>query len=87
MSVVFFRKTVAKVARTPRFQVFVAKVTAGGSMPLSTPSTPLLGEHVNTARRISELEAERDALAHELALLRQRLLEEDYNENQAAATR
>lgn len=85
MSVVFFRRTAAKIVRSPRFQVFVAKVAAGASIPLSTPSTPMLGEHVDVSRRISELEAERDALAHELALLRQRLLEEFQNE--ATATR
>lgn len=84
MSVVFFRRTAAKIVRSPRFQVFVAKVTAGGSVPLSTPSTPMMGEQVDTGRRISELEAERDALAHELALLRQRLLDEFQNEASAA---
>jgi len=80
MSVVFFRRTAAKIVRSPPFQVFVAKVTAGGSVPLSAPSTPMLGEQVDTGRRISELEAERDALAHELALLRQRLLDEFQND-------
>lgn len=82
MSVVFFRRTATKIVRSPRFQVFIAKVAAGNAVPLSTPSAPLLGEQVDTARRISELEAERDALAHELALLRQRLLDEFQNEDQ-----
>ncbi len=80
MSVVFFRRRAAKIVRLPRFQVFVAKVAAGGSVPLSTPSTPMLGEQVDTGRRLRELEAERDALAHELALLRHRLLDEFQNE-------
>ena len=81
MSVVFFRRTAVNAKRSPRFQVFIARVAAGNSVQLSSPSVPLLGEQADFARRISELEAERDALANEIALLRQRLLDEFQNEN------
>jgi hypothetical protein len=58
--------------------MFIARVAAGGpAPPLSTPSAVLFGEELNLERRIMELEAERDALAHELALLRQKFLDED----------
>lgn len=69
-----FKRLLARLVRSPRFQAFIAHTSSVGHAPtLSAPSAPMFGEESDAPRRIMELEAERDALAAQLSVLRRRV--------------
>lgn len=75
--IIRIKKYLLKILRKPPMRAFIARLAAasGARAPLTTPVSPLLGEGVAPERRLVEVEAERDALAHEIAALRKRVLE------------
>lgn len=71
-----FKRFLARIVRSQRFQTLLAKLSSVGSGALlSRPDAAIFGEGAEAARRISELEAERDACAEQMIALRARIAE------------
>lgn len=75
--IIRIKKYLLRILRNPPMRAFIARLAAasGARAPLTTPVSPLFGEGAAPERRLVEVEAERDALAHEIATLRKRVLE------------
>lgn len=70
------KRLLARVVRSPRFQSLLARLSSVGAAPaLNRPDAAMFGEGSGPDRRISELEAERDALVQQMVALRQRIAE------------